>query len=95
MKFADLLFQKYASPFSLIDELISNGDFTEWINEFIDAENDRKIMDIWLHKVFDKSFAEFKQSILENDEAVSDEQIETTVSNSRAILNNFIPENRG
>lgn len=87
----DLLFSKYASPFSLIDELISNGDFFDWTLEFIDAENDRKITEVWLHKIFDKSFEEFKNSILTEENTVTNEQLETTIVESQSILNNFIP----
>lgn len=95
MKFADLLFSKYASPQILLDGLISNGDFHEWVIEFVNAENERQIWDVWIHKVFDKSFAEFKNSIVENHREIPEEQIETTIRNSHSILNEFIPEERG
>lgn len=92
MKFADLLFSKYASPQILIDHLISNGDFFDWVIEFIDAENDRQAWEVWLHKVIDKSFEEFRESIQTHVNQMDDEQLETTISDSKSILNAFIPD---
>ena len=92
MKFADLLFSKYASAQILIDHLISNGDFFDWVIEFIDAENDRQAWEVWLHKVIDKSFEEFRESIQTHVNQMDDEQLETTISDSKSILNAFIPD---
>ena len=93
MKFADLLFSKYASPQILIDQLISNGDFFDWVVEFINAENDKQAWEVWLHKVFDKSFEDFRNSLLQTrSNQMDDEQLETTISNSKSILNGFIPD---
>lgn len=92
----DLLFSKYASPYSFMDDLISNGDFFDWVVEFVNAENEKQIWEMWLHKVFDKSFEEFRKSVLKTQsDYVSDEQIETTISNSKEMLNNFIPAEQG
>ena len=89
----DLLFSKYASPQILIDQLISNGDFFEWVIEFINAENDRQTWEVWLHRIFDKSFDEFRNSVRRNQpDQMDDEQLETTISNSKSILNGFIPD---
>lgn len=93
MKFADLLFSRYASPQILIDQLISNGDFFDWVIEFINGENDRQAWEVWLHKIFDKSFEEFRNSIRQNQAGqMDDEQLETTISNSKSILDGFIPD---
>lgn len=86
----DLLFEKMANPFVLIDELLLNGDFFDWVLEFIDEENDRQFWEVWLHKVFDKSFEDFKNSIMQTNQ-IDDEQLETTVMDSKSILNGFIP----
>lgn len=93
MKFADLLFSRYASPQILIDQLILNGDFFDWVIEFINGENDRQAWEVWLHKIFDKSFEEFRNSIRQNQAGqMDDEQLETTISNSKSILDGFIPD---
>lgn len=86
----DLLFEKMANPFVLIDELLLNGDFFDWVLEFINEENDRQFWEVWLHKIFDKSFEDFKNSIMQTNQ-IDDEQLETTVMNSKSILNGFIP----
>lgn len=88
----DLLFSKYASPFSFVDELISNGDFLEWVLSFIDFDNEKTVWELWLHKEFEKSFGEFKDSILKKPEVETN--LETTVKDSQNILNNFVPECR-
>lgn len=93
MKFADLLFTKYASPQILLDQLISNGDFFDWVVEFINAENDRQAWEVWLHKIFDQTFEEFRNSIHpKQPDPSTEEQLETTISNSKSILNGFIPD---
>lgn len=91
MKFVDSLYSKYASPQFLIDELISNCDFFEWVIEFINAENDRQAWEVWLHKVFDKSFEDFKKSVGISQNEITEEQIETTVLDSKSLLSEFIP----
>ena len=93
MKFADLLFSKYASPFLLLESVISMGRLCEFISNLIEAENESKLWEYFLHRVFDKSYAEFKNSVLGTD-TVSDEQLETTLLSSKSILDNFIPEGR-
>lgn len=92
MKFMDLLFEKIANPFVLIDELLSNGDFFDWVVEFVKKENEQQIWEMWLHKIFDKSFADFRNSVMQTQpNQMDNEQLETTVKNSKSILNGFIP----
>ena len=86
----DLLFSKYASPFILLDQMISCGRFFEFIVEFINMENERKEYEFWLHKVPDKSFNDFKKSI-EPKQEVDEFELEATISESKNILTNFIP----
>ncbi len=86
----DLLFSKYASPFSFIDPMIQTLRFSEFVDEILTLESEKKEWEFYLHKVFNKSFDEFKNSM--EQPKVSKEQIETTVQNSISILQNFIPE---
>ena len=87
-----LLFEKYATPFLLVDELISNSDFSEWIDSFIESTNEDMIWEMWLHKDYEKSFEDFKNSILKKP--VTEEDLETTVLESKQLLDNFVPEMR-
>ena len=85
-----MLFSKYANPNFLLDEMISSGRFLEFVFEFIDLENERKEYEFWLHRVFDKSFEEFKQAI-EPKKEVPEEDLEATIENSKEILSSFVP----
>ncbi len=89
----DLLFKRYANPFLLLDNLIATGRFLEFILELIDIQNEEKIYDVWLHKVFDKGFDAFKEAVMENNQIVNvdNQNVETTINESFDILNNFNP----
>lgn len=90
----DLLFTKYASPFLLLDGFILIGKFEEFIYEFLKLDNDNKLWDFYLHKVYGRSFIDFKNSLetTQSSNETSKEEIETTVKSSKNILNNFIPK---
>ena len=94
----DLLYQRYASPFSFIDGMLQAGRFTDFVIEFIKTTNKEKEekyrWDIYLHRVFDKSYTEWIEGI-ENDnknQEMTAGTIETTVQNSLNILQNFNPK---
>lgn len=90
-----MLFERYANPFVLLDEYISSGSLCEFVVKFIDDYNERQIYEVWLNKVIDKSFDEFKREIegYTDPKNVTEEELETTISNSREILSNFVPNN--
>ncbi len=90
----DLLFKRYANPFLLVDNLIATNRFTEFILELIDIQNDKRIYDYWLHKIFDKGFEEFKKTVMENNKIVNvdNQNVEKTINESMNILNNFNPQ---
>lgn len=90
----DCLFSKYGSPFLFIDGIIQTNRFSEFVDEFLSLENEKKKWEFYLHKVFDKSFDEFEES-LPKQQDVSDEQLETTIKDSKSILSGFIPTERG
>lgn len=86
----DQLFKRYADPFSFIDCMLETNRFLEFVLEILNIENEETVWEFFLHKVYDKSFDEFKQS-LEGTKPVQKEQIETTVKDSKSILTGFIP----
>lgn len=95
----DLLFKRYASPFLLLDEMLISHRFTEFITEFIKIHNEdmenETMWDLWLHKIYDKSFDEFKRSIGSSDNSavqMDSATFETTINESMEILNEFVPE---
>ena len=90
-----MLFAKYASPMILLDKMILTGRFHEFVNEFVKLHNealeDSTAWEVWLHRIFDKDFKDFKAAL--NGEAPGDApsaaELESTVKDSMNILNDF------
>lgn len=105
----DLLYQRYASPFSFIEGMMQASRFSEFVDGFIDTINkerqeefkekdNQKMWELYLHRVFDKSFEQFKEEakVEQDNRNMSASDIETTISMSNDILANFNPnEERG
>lgn len=94
MRFMDLLFKRYADPFSLLDGYIQTARMCEFVHRLAkqQAEDDR--WEFYLHKVWDKSFTEFCESMQtsQDPQVMSDEDLKATVLKSMNILGNFNPE---
>lgn len=90
----DLLFKRYASPFLLLDEIILTDKLTEFVSHIVDETNNEQEWEFFLHKVFDKSFREFKESLRTTERPceMSKSDIETTIKDSLDITQNFIPD---
>ena len=97
----DLLFKRYADPFSFINGMILTGRFHEFVVSLRDTDekekNDREIWEFYLHRVLDKSFDGFKEELRINaaNRHLSERTIETTINHSMNILQNFNPEKGG
>ena len=89
----DLLFKRYADPFSLTDGYIQTGRFCEFIDALYGWQNEDDKWDYFLHKVWDKSYTEFLKTLQVSQDlkGMSDDAIEATVKESMSILENFIP----
>ena len=87
----DLLFKRYASPFLLLDSLILTNSLNNFISNFIDFVKADNEWEFFLHKIYDKSWSEFRSSIKQSD---NQEPIDlgATLVKSKNILNNFTPE---
>ena len=98
----DLLFKRYASPFSFIDGYMQTGRFDEFVVELARTVNEEKeeetTWEFYLHKVSSEvSYKDFFEE-LENDKQnqnMSDEEKAETVKMAMNILNNFNPDERG
>lgn len=92
----DLLHIRYASPFPFMDEMIQNCRFVYFIHKLIEAKHESDIWDVYIHKVWDKSYSDFKQELETNEKNsnLTDKQKEDIVRDSMNILNNFNPESR-
>ena len=88
----DLLFARYADPFSFINGMIRTGRFDEFVLTFTKTVNDEKNEEArwqyFLHKVFDGSYADFKNrmKVRGDHQNMSDRTIETTITESMNIL---------
>ena len=95
----DLLFKRYASPFSFIDGMMQTGRFDEFVVELARTVNEEKeeetTWEFYLHKVTSEmSYKDFVDE-LENDkqnQQMTDEEKASTVKMAMDILNNFNPE---
>lgn len=91
----DLLFNRYANPFILLDNFISIGSCDEFIMDFIKFRNeelqDKQEWEYFLHRAFDMSWGEFKQAI--TTPKTDDKKIDlgATIMKSKNMLNDFTP----
>lgn len=85
--------QRYPSPDFTLDVVISNRRLLAFVNEMLEQVADEKIYDVWLHRIHDKSFDEFKSAVYSTAEAAgtTEEQTANIIENSFDILNNFSP----
>lgn len=86
----DLLFKRYANPYLFLDEIIEQQRFTEFIITFLEQKREDELIDVWLHKVHNKSYLEFKNSVT-NVKKLDGQNLKAIISNSNNMLNGFIP----
>lgn len=90
----DLLFKRYADPFSLINGYIQTSRFCEFIHAVIEQKIEDDKWEYFLHKIWDKTYSEFCDALQTSQDlqAMSEYDIEATVKKSMNILGNFNPE---
>lgn len=90
----DLLFKRYADPFSLLTGYIQTSRFCEFIESFCQQKVEDDRWEFYLHRVWDKSYTEFTEALRTTQDAqsMSEADVEATVKNSMNILGNFNPE---
>lgn len=89
----DLLFKRYADPFTLLSAYIQTSRLCEFIDSFQSQIEEDFRWEVYLHKVWDKSYSAFCEATKTTQDlrGMSDEDIETTVKKSMDILGNFNP----
>ncbi len=95
----DLLFKRYASPYTIIEDVIKCGRFSEFTTEFLkmhneDVENET-MWDWYLHHTFlDKTFEDFKKLLGVSHKPEQQEKIDfgATFNDSMFMLEGFVPE---
>lgn len=90
----DMLFQRYANPMPLIDKMLMTGRFREFVDEFINIRNEeveeKTLWELWLHKIFDKDFNEFRNSLnIGKESEPTEDDLIATVTGSVGILHGF------
>ena len=90
----DLLFKRYADPFSLMNGYIQTSRMCEFVQAFVKQKEEDDRWEFFIHKVLDKSYPEFCESlrISQGVQSMSDKDIETTIKESMDILGDFNPE---
>lgn len=79
-----------------MDGMIRCGRLDEFISEVVTLYNEeykeKTLWEVWLHRVFDKSFAEFMESVEVNQKAApTQEEVTNIVLETKAMLNGFAP----
>lgn len=82
----------------LLDRMIASRRLEEFVDELVTIYNEEKqedsIWEVWLHRVFDKTFAEFKASLDPNNHkaAPTQEEVKGIVTDSMNTLACFVPQ---
>ena len=95
-----LLFERYASPLLFMDQMLSLNRLSEFVDEIVISDNDRKMWELYLAIVSNPaadvgSFEDFKERNTRTVEVVSDKKLEATVRSSMDILQDFNPTGGG
>lgn len=92
----DLLFKRYASPFSYIDGLIDMGMLESGVLNLLECDNEDKMWELYLHSspytAPHQSFDEWKEEIKTNNEQakpLNDYELKAALKESQDILDNF------
>ena len=93
----DLLFTRYADPFSFMDGCIATARFSDFIDMVSQQQMEDNRWEFFLHKVWDKSYDEFRSEmqVSQDLQRMSDDAMEATVERSMQILGNFVPNTDG
>ena len=96
----DLLAQRYASPFLILDEFIRLHQLHDFVVEILKTIADEKVHEArwqyYLHKVFSNiSFEEYVRRCeqpQQGEQYMTHEQIGDVINTSKKMLEGFVPE---
>lgn len=60
----DMVFKRYSCPFTLFNNLIRTGTFSNYIDDLIEEVNEEQIYELWLNKVYNKEYQEFHDEVM-------------------------------
>ena len=77
-----------------MDGYIQTSRLCEFIHAFVEQKTEDDRWEFFLHKVWDKTYPEFCEALQTSQalQAMSEDDIETTVNKSMNILGNFNPD---
>lgn len=83
-----------------MDGMIRAGNLCEFVEGLVKRYNDEQrekvIWEVWLHRVFDKSYPEFVESLdAKGKETATREEVQTILEESENILNYVRPIDDG
>ena len=82
----------------LLNQMIRTRRLEEFVLELVHIHNeemeDKTLWDIWLHRIFDKGFDEFKKSLGGRNKkaAPTQEEVKSIAMDSKSILAGFVPD---
>ena len=95
----DLLAQRYASPFLMLDEFIRLNQLHDFVLEVLQTIAEEKVHEArwqyYLHKVYGMSFEDYVRKCeqpQDGEEYMSHEDISNVVNESRNMIEGFVPE---
>jgi hypothetical protein len=80
----------------LINGMIRTHRLFEFVNKLVEMHNeeekDKTLWDVWLHRVFDKSYNEFMEALDDKQKAApTQEEVTNIVVETKNMLNGFVP----
>lgn len=81
---------------SLVNGMIRTRRLLEFVQKLIQTHNEdireKTLWEFYLHRVFDESYQDFKDSLPEEVSIPSDAELAETISQSADMLRDFVPE---
>lgn len=94
----DLLAQRYASPYLILDDFIRLRQLHEFIVSILTRIADEKVQDVrwdfWLHRVYNMTFEDYVRKCEEPEKLneINYTEIGGILSDSKNLLDGFVPE---
>lgn len=86
----DTLSKRYGCPFFVIQDMIRLNQLHDFITEVFGTIRDEKEWEFFLHKVYDKTFDDFRNDMKKMEkEEMTTEQIASVVDESASMLDLF------
>lgn len=90
-----MIYQRYADPFKLLNQMILSGRFQEFIEKLDDIQakekEDETMWEFYLHKVFNQTYSEFLNGT-KKPQVNPDVNLGATIKDSYSILQGFVPD---